>query len=140
MDLRKKLEDFESAMCRLEEAYLKARKTGYEEYPYFRDSAIQRFEFTVELFWKSVKLFMREIEGVDCRSPKSCVREFFSAGYLDEVEATMLLQMIDDRNMTSHTYREEIAERIFAKLENYIKVLKEVASRINLRLKNKGSI
>ena len=53
MDL-KKYKDFETSMERLEEAYKKAseNKNG-ELYSFFRDSTIQRFEFTVEIFWFS---------------------------------------------------------------------------------------
>ena len=46
MDL-KKYKDFETSIERLEEAYIKTteNKNG-EYYSFFRDSAIQRFEFT----------------------------------------------------------------------------------------------
>ena len=106
---------------RLEEAYTKAseNKNG-ELYSFFRDSAIQRFEFTVEIFWKLLKSAIKDKEGIICNSPKSCIREFFAAGYIKEDPAKLLLGMIDDRNMTSHTYHEEVAEIIFSKLKSYI--------------------
>ncbi len=58
-----------------------------------------------------------------CKTPKSCIREFFSAGYPDEDDTKLLLQMIDDRNLTYHTYKEEIAEDIFSRFEKYIPIL-----------------
>ena len=60
-----------------------------------------------------------------CKTPKSCIREFFSAGYPDEDDTKLLLQMIDDRNLTSHTYKEEIAEDIFSRFEKYIPILEK---------------
>ena len=120
MDL-KKYKDFKTSIERLEEAYTKAseNKNG-ELYSFFRDSAIQRFEFTVEIFWKLLKSAIKDKEGIICNSPKSCIREFFAAGYIKEDPAKLLLGMIDDRNMTSHTYHEEVAEIIFSKLKSYI--------------------
>jgi len=127
MALESLIKNFEKALIRLEEAHSKAKVDRREDdYYFFRDSAIQRFEFTVEIFWKTIKSFLKEKEGIDCRTPKSCIREFFSAGYLDEEATVLLLKMIDDRNLTSHTYREEVAEGIFIRLQEYIKQLQAV--------------
>jgi nucleotidyltransferase substrate binding protein (TIGR01987 family) len=120
MDL-KKFKDFESSLQRLEESYKKtAENINSDVYKFFRDSAIQRFEFTVEIFWKLLKNVLKENEGIACNSPKSCIREFFASGYINEYNAKLFMEMIDDRNMTSHTYHEEVAEIIFSKLKNYI--------------------
>jgi len=48
--------------------------------------------------WKTIKLFL-EKEGIICRSPRACIRELFSAGYIHEENARELLRMIDYRNM-----------------------------------------
>jgi len=121
MALEKVFKDFEKALNRFREAYTRAKnESGTDDYYFFRDSSIQRFEFTVEIFWKFIKRLLKEKEGIDCKTPKSCIREFFSAGYLDEDKIRILLQMIDDRNLTSHTYKEEIAEDIFSRFEKYI--------------------
>ncbi len=54
--LRDALEAFEKAMRRLKSAVLKAKdERGSELYEFFRDSAIQRFEFTYELLWKCAR-------------------------------------------------------------------------------------
>jgi len=97
-----------------------------EDYPFFRDSSIQRFEFTVEILWKSLKSFLHKTEGINCKSPKNCIREFFSSGYLSPEETTKLLEMIDSRNKTSHTYHEEVAEEIFKELKSYIPLIQKV--------------
>ncbi len=127
MVLEKRFKDFEKALSRFREAYTKAKeKVGTDDYFFFRDSSIQRFEFTVEIFWKFIKRLLKEKEGIDCKTPKSCIRKFFSAGYLDENKTKLLLHMIDDRNLTSHTYKEEIAEDIFSRFEKYIPILEEI--------------
>ena len=132
MDLEKKIKDLEKSVNRLKEAYEKTvEHRGDEEYQFFRDSAIQRFKFTVEILWKSLKGFLYEVEGINCKSPKGCIREFFSSGYISPEETTNLLEMIDSRNKTSHTYHEEIAEEIFLELKEYIPLIEKVLNIIS---------
>jgi hypothetical protein len=53
------------------------------EQPYsviVRDATIRRFEYTFESFWKLLREYLRECEGVISNSPKSCFREALSAG------------------------------------------------------------
>lgn len=127
MALDKLLNDFENAYNRFKEAYFKAQKEKEkDDYYFFRDSTIQRFEFTVEIFWKTIKTFLKEKEGIDCRTPKTCIREYFSAGHIDKEDTILLLEMIDDRNLTSHTYKEEIAESIFSRFDKYIDSLENI--------------
>ncbi len=131
MALKKRIEDFEKAVKRLKNAYEQTLKHKEDEYyTFFRDSTIQRFEFTVEIMWKTLKSFLYEYAGIDCKSPKGCIRDFFSAGYLTEEESTNLLEMIDDRNMTSHTYHEKVAEKIFKDLQIYLPIIEKVKDRI----------
>ncbi len=127
MALKKQIEDFSQALARSKKAYLLAEENhGSRYYEFFRDSSIHRFEFTVEIMWKAIKGYMEEVEGITCRSPKSCIRGFFSAGYLAEREARDLLLMIDDRNRTVHTYHEEVAEDIFRRLGLYVNLFDRV--------------
>ncbi len=126
-----RLKELESAFSRLKEAYLKTKESKMDEkklddYPFFRDSSIQRFEFTVELFWKCIKDYLEVKEGVLCESPKKCIKKFGKIKQLSEEEILKLLQMIDDRNLTSHLYREQLAEELFAKLQEYLLLLEKL--------------
>ena len=125
MDLEKRKESFKRAFDRLKEVVENTKKEN-KDYEVYRDSAIQRFEITTEAFWKCVKVFLKIREGVVCSSPKACVRELFLNGYVDENDLETLLNMIDDRNLTSHTYNEEVAEKIFQRLGSYVKLLKKL--------------
>ena len=51
-----------------------------------RDATIQRFEYTFEAFWKFLKDYLKEKEGVEANTPKAVFRALFTAGYLSEVE------------------------------------------------------
>ena len=66
MAIEKKLLDFSHALQRLQEAVEQTRLHQNEKtFTFFRDSSIQRFEFTLEIAWKSIKTFLLEHEGVE---------------------------------------------------------------------------
>jgi nucleotidyltransferase substrate binding protein (TIGR01987 family) len=86
-----------------------------------RDGVIQRFEFTFELFWKTIKIIL-EYEGFYCTGPRSCIKEGARRGFL--VEGEILLDMLEDRNKTSHIYDEQTASEIFERIKGcYVQVM-----------------
>ena|SRR3972149_8863162 len=89
-----------------------------------RDSAIQRFEFCVDLSWKLVKTVLEEEKGILCNSPKDCFRQAYRQGLVKH-DATYLL-LVDMRNETVHTYNEEIAARIYRRLPVALKQFKSL--------------
>lgn len=122
--LKRRTEEAEKALRTLKEI---------SQEPYsvvVRDAAIQRFEYTFEAFWKFLNEYLREYEGVRCNSPKSCFREALSAGLINEEQTMTCLGMTDDRNLTSHTYIEEVAEQIHRKIESYHKLMEDIFNRI----------
>lgn len=96
-----------------------------------RDAAIQRFEFTVELAWKSIQQFFRS-QKIICRSPKECLQEAFKFGLAKD--NPLWLKMIDDRNLTSHTYNEELADQIYCRLPQYLEVLKNLKDSLETKI------
>jgi len=91
-----------------------------------RDATIQRFEYSFEIFWKFLKEHLRVKEGIICNSPKSCFREAFNVKLLTEDETVTALEMTDDRNLTAHTYHEEVAEEIYRKIKSYYTLMDKV--------------
>ena len=65
--MKQRLDSFSQALDRFTEALSEA------DTPMNRDATIQRFEFTFELAWKALQAALRR-EGLDCASPKSCLR------------------------------------------------------------------
>ncbi|MDI3539206.1 MAG: hypothetical protein PWR29_449 [Methanolobus sp.] len=94
--------------------------------PIVRDASIQRFEYTFEVTWKLIKEYMKGMEGIVCNSPKSCFREAFRMGIINEEETLRALQMTDDRNMTTHTYHEEVADEIYSHLADYYSLMYKI--------------
>ena len=84
-----------------------------------RDAVIQRFEFTFEAVWKAAQFHLLKVEGLDVASPKAAIRACREVGLLDEQEAMQALRMADDRNLTVHTYNEQLAEQILERIMGY---------------------
>jgi nucleotidyltransferase substrate binding protein (TIGR01987 family) len=77
-----------------------------------RDAAIQRFEFTIELVWKTLQLYL-EYEGLESSGPRAVLKRAFVMRLIPDLdEADVWLRMLDDRNLTSHAYDETLAVRI----------------------------
>ena len=79
-----------------------------------RDAAIQRFEYTFVAIWKAAQLYLREKEGLQQGSPKGVVRACLQVGLLTEEESRLAMVMVDDRNLTVHTYNEELYSNLKA--------------------------
>ena len=98
--------------------------------PIERDAAIQRFEFTWEVTWKAAKQWLYDREGIDVGSPKGVVRSCREVGLLNDDETEHALQMVDDRNLTVHTYDEKWAVEIFERLKQHRPLLKKWLERL----------
>lgn len=107
--IKTKLTNFTTANKRLREAVTAYKNDSKNEL--YRDALIQRFEFTFELAWKSLAEVLKDAGIVlEILSPKSVFKAAYSAGYVnDEI---VWVNILDDRNLTSHVYDEETANRI----------------------------
>ena len=101
-----------------------------------RDASIQRFEYTFESLWKLLKLYLQQEEGIVCNSPKRCFRESLTVGLASADEVESFLMMTDDRNLTSHTYIETLAEAIYRKLPEYLSEMKNLLTTIQARVES----
>lgn len=111
-ELKQKYMDFQKALARLEEGLAEENKSALAI-----DGIIQRFEFTFEISWKLMKLFNEEegITGV-CLSPKTTVKQAFKREMIEDGEGW--IQMIHDRNLTSHLYDENMSKKIYKTIES----------------------
>jgi nucleotidyltransferase substrate binding protein (TIGR01987 family) len=83
------------------------------------DATIQRFEFTIELFWKLLKILL-ESKGVEVLYPKDVLNAAYKGHLIEDEEAW--LNMLKDRNLTSHTYDEKLADLIYERIKTYVPV------------------
>lgn len=110
LDERK--QDFIKALRRLEEALKKDLSDDI-----IIDGIIQRFEFTFEQAWKVMKLYLED-QGIldEALAPRSTIRCAFKHKLISDGD--IWIEMMLDRNRTSHMYDEETAV-------NIVKLVKE---------------
>ena len=97
-----------------------------------RDGVIQRFEFTFDLAWKSLKEYMQD-QGATTplQFPKQVLREAYAAELIDDER--LWLDMLDARNSTSHIYDDRQAAAVMSGVqERYYKALRALASLYGL--------
>lgn len=88
----------------------------------------------LEDFEKAVKRLMEALKLTQEKKHTEFYRELFKNGYVEEEEVKELLQMVDDRNLTSHTYNEDIAEHLFKKLEVYANLMRVAVEKLKRNL------
>jgi len=118
---RPRLALLEQALARLDEALARP------EDAIVRDASIQRFEFTFEMAWKAVQVHAAA-EGLECVSPRDCLRAAFRLGVVDNDPTWM--KMVEDRNRTTHTYDEASARAIYQALPDYAGLLRRLLTRL----------
>ena len=106
------IEDLKKALSRLKEAAALPSDNTINQ-----DATIQRFEFTFELSWKIMQSMVNETIK-EAYGPKQVIREAAKLGLItDPAKWFVFLQQ---RNLTVHTYREEIAKEVYASAKEFI--------------------
>ncbi len=99
---------FERAFSRLKAAVELAEQRELSDLE--AQGLIQGFEYTHELAWKTLKNFL-EVQGIqNLYGSRDTTRQAFRNGLLENGEVWM--DMVEKRNLTSHTYDEETAAQV----------------------------
>ncbi len=98
-----------------------------------KDGVIQRFEFTAELLWKTLKIIL-EYNAINASGgPKMVIKQAFKFGYIPDDE--IILDIIEDRNLSSDMYDEKTSEEIFERISKvYIKKIADIINHIEKKL------
>ena len=89
-----------------------------------RAGLIQFFEMTFELSWKLLKDY-EETEGFIVKTPREAIKQAFQSGLISNGHDW--IDALQDRNLTAHTYNEETAIAVEAKIrDKYFQLLAEV--------------
>lgn len=129
--MRTKLNNYQKAVTRLQEGV--ESYNGVDELA--RDGLIQRFEFTFELAWKTLKAVFENEGLIGLNSPRPILREAYAAGLIKEEE--IWLQMLKDRNSAAHQYSEKIAIQIVKLVQtNYLIELQHLSELISERIES----
>lgn len=98
----------------LQEALKRANMTIEDDM--LRDACIQRFEFTFELAWKTLKRILA-YRGIELNSPRQVFR--FAAKEQLIADPELWFDFLEKRNKTTYTYNHEIAKEIFQQLASF---------------------
>jgi nucleotidyltransferase substrate binding protein (TIGR01987 family) len=97
---------------------------------------IQFFEMSFELAWNMVKDYLEEQGFVDIKSPRSALKKAFEMNILENGHDWM--DLLQDRNLTAHTYDEQKATDMEQLISNkYFPLLKALRDSFNQKLDEK---
>ena len=96
--------EFKAALNRLADAL------AQPENEFTRDASIQRFEFTYELAWNALKNYLLT-KDIDVRNAKDTLKAALEQGLITDGDAWSNLHR--NRNLTSHTYDEDLANNVY---------------------------
>lgn len=118
--LKERYEDYIKALNRLKEAMLE------NPTDIVIDGTLQRYEFTFELAWKTIKDYLEYngyTEGIS--SPRAIIQLAFQTKIIKKGD--IWIQMMLDRNSLSHLYDEEKSREIYNNIKNkYLKQFEEL--------------
>lgn len=126
-NFRNALHKYADVVDRKEEFY----REGFSDI--YLDLVVKRFEFTFEMAWKAVKRYLDYV-GIECTTPRSCFKEAFAQKIIDE--DAIWLEMIEQRNLTSHAYDESEVAEILGRIVNYKNAFAGLLETLELRLKD----
>lgn len=93
---------------------------------------IQSFEFVYELGWKTLKRLL-EVLGHETSSARDAFKAAYKANLLSEEK--VWLDILEDRNMTSHTYSKKMAEELVGKVKGrYVGAFRDLVNQIEKRV------
>ena len=75
-----------------------------------KEGLIQRFEYTHELAWKVMKDYAEYQGYTEVRGSRDAFRQALQMGIIDDAG---WMDSIEDRNLTSHNYDEEVVEEVY---------------------------
>lgn len=106
------VDDFSAALAQLRAALAEPARSNL-----IKAGCIKYFEFAFELGWKACKVVSAEQGLPDCLSPKACLRQAFTQGWIED--EAIWLEMLDARNRMAHTYDARKALEIYDALPRF---------------------
>jgi nucleotidyltransferase substrate binding protein (TIGR01987 family) len=131
--LSEKTIDFINALDRLKEAVDRDWESNNDAF--VRDALVQRFEITFDTAWKAVKSILSYDHNIDIQSPLNAIQEAYRLGIIDD--NTLWLDMKNDRNTTSHIYREAFAVTVAQNIPKYIPKLLQLKEYLEHYIPNR---
>jgi len=115
--LKYKVLSFQNAVHNLQES-LELNLDHYDKVAVdsIKSGQIQKFEFSVELLWKTLKFYLREQYGEDVKTPKTVIKKTLELEIIDYTVYEKAIDMINWRNELSHVYSQDHFEELRIKI------------------------
>jgi len=89
-----------------------------------KEGVIQRFEYTFELCWKTLRDYLRH-GGIESDLPRDVIKQAFANGLIQDGQKW--IDMLESRNVMAHTYDETSFDQIYLRITTeYYVALKKV--------------
>jgi len=125
---KQRFQNYEKALVTLKNAVGLAAERDLTDLE--KQGVIQGFEFTFELAWNVMKDYLEEQGITGIIGSKNAIRHAFNKGLIDDGE--VWIDMVNSRNLASHSYDEETAEELFSTIKNiYYLEFKKFTEKIN---------
>lgn len=134
VDIRwlQRLENFRNALSELESAITLRRNRQLSRLEAL--GLIHAFEVTYELGWNLLRDYLSYEGANDLEGSRSTIREAVTRGLLTETEGRTWMEMLQNRNRTSHLYDEETVRAIEqAVAEQYLTAFNSLRSTMTTR-------
>lgn len=110
---------FRKAYLKLEEFIKTDNKTEMSQ-----TAIIHAYEYTFELWWKMMQRYLEYNNGTQDYGPSATIKTAFQYNLIEDGQIWM--DMLRDRNLTAHTYKEDIASDIYNRIvTNHIGVFRK---------------
>lgn len=125
---KQRFQNFEKSLNYLQEA-IKINKPDIIQ----KAGLIQFFEISIELSWNLLKDFLEEQGFHDLISPRDSIKKAFEVALIQD--GNLWLQALKNRNMTSHTYDEVMADKVVEEIINvYYPLLQQLYERLKTEM------
>ena len=102
-----RFQNYQKAILNIEEIKQCIDENGLNKI--YTMALIQAFEISFELAWKTVKDYL-QFNGIKVDTPREVIKEAFANNILKNGQ--LWIEMMEARNKTSHTYKEEFANEL----------------------------
>ena len=116
-------QNFQKSIINLQDTKICIEKDGLNKI--YTMALIQAYEIAFELAWKTTKDYL-QYSGIKVDTPRETIKEAFANNII--TDGQLWIEMMEARNKTSHTYKEDFAKELALDILNtYIKNLEKLS-------------
>jgi nucleotidyltransferase substrate binding protein (TIGR01987 family) len=132
---KQRFKNYSKALLQLNKFFIKGNELNELE----RQGMIKSFEYTYELAWNTIKDFYESQGEQTLQGSRDAIQLAFKRTLISNGEGWM--EMLKDRNRTSHVYNEEIANEISENILNkYYLLFLDLQNKFNQIISSDGML